>query len=73
MLKSHYSEQPGQFLEQLLIVSDLRLRIYNCDCTSFFLLACTGENNPAPFSIKCVAAGFPLFSFSKPGVSVSGG
>ena len=23
-----YSEQPGQFLEQLLIVPDLRLRIY---------------------------------------------
>ena len=30
MLKSHYSEQPGQFLEQLLIVSDLRIRIHNC-------------------------------------------
>ena len=25
-----YSEQPGQFLEQLFIVPDLRLRIRNC-------------------------------------------
>ena len=25
-----YSEQPGQFLEQLLIVPDLRLHIYYC-------------------------------------------
>ena len=29
-LKSYYSEQPGQFLEQVLIVPDLRLRIPNC-------------------------------------------
>ena len=29
MLKSYYSGQPGQFLEQLLIVPDLRLRYIN--------------------------------------------
>ena len=30
MLKSYCSERPGQFLEQLLIVPNLRLRIPNC-------------------------------------------
>ena len=30
MVYNYYSEQPGQFLEQLLIVSDLRIRIHNC-------------------------------------------
>ena len=35
MLKSYNSEQPGQFLEQLLIVPDHRLR--NPDCTIYLV------------------------------------
>ena len=30
MLESYYSEQPDEFLEQLLIVPDFRLRVPNC-------------------------------------------